>query len=263
MYAATGEEAALLAAFVQHILLLQQLLPLLRFDGYYVLSDLTGVPDILSRIKPILRSVVKPRDLDPRVEELKPWVRVVVTAYLVALVPALALLVLWLVIGIPRIAATTYDSVGLQLDRLQDASGPDEYALGGFRILALVMPFAAMSLGLGRTGKRAGLGLIGWARGSTVRAAFATTGVAAVLAGATYVLLPERRLRADPPVRSALRRTPRFRLTTGGLTNTSTFSPRGAPDSSMTTTSSSMWWRASSAGLAIVADVQMNTGCDP
>ena len=47
VYAATGEEAALLAAFVQHILLLQQLLPLLRFDGYYVLSDLTGVPDIL------------------------------------------------------------------------------------------------------------------------------------------------------------------------------------------------------------------------
>ena len=57
-------------------------------------------------------------------------------------------------------------------------------------VLALVMPFAAMSLGLGRTGKRAGLGLIGWARGSTVRAAFAATGAAAVLAGATYVLLP-------------------------------------------------------------------------
>ena len=52
------------------------------------------------------------------------------------------------------------------------------------------MPFAAMSLGLGRTGKRAGLGLIGWARGSTLRAAFAAAGTVAVIAGATYVLLP-------------------------------------------------------------------------
>ena len=40
------------------MIVLQQLLPLLRFDGYYVLSDLTGVPDILSRIKPIFRSLV-------------------------------------------------------------------------------------------------------------------------------------------------------------------------------------------------------------
>jgi hypothetical protein len=43
----------------------------------------------------------------------------------------------------------------------------------------------------------------------------------------------------------------------------STFSPRGAPDSSITTTSSSMCLRASSSGFAIVADVQMNTGCEP
>ena len=57
VYFATGEEAALLAASVQYVIILQQLLPLLRFDGYYVLSDLTGVPDILSRIKPIFRSL--------------------------------------------------------------------------------------------------------------------------------------------------------------------------------------------------------------
>ena len=60
-YFATGQEALLLVAFVQHTIVLQQLLPLLRFDGYYVLSDLTGVPDILSRIKPIFRSLVPGR----------------------------------------------------------------------------------------------------------------------------------------------------------------------------------------------------------
>ena len=59
-----------MVAFVQHIVILQQLLPLLRFDGYYVLSDLTGVPDILSRLKPILRSLFRGRRNEPRVEEL-------------------------------------------------------------------------------------------------------------------------------------------------------------------------------------------------
>jgi putative peptide zinc metalloprotease protein len=65
VYFATGEEAALLAASVQYVIILQQLLPLLRFDGYYVLSDLTGVPDILSRIKPIFRSLLRPRRPEP------------------------------------------------------------------------------------------------------------------------------------------------------------------------------------------------------
>ncbi len=99
VYFATGEEAALLAAVVQHIILLQQLLPLLRFDGYYVLTDLTGVPDILSRIKPIFRSLVPGRSHDPRVAELKPWVRIVVTTYLLILLPVLAFMFAWMLMG--------------------------------------------------------------------------------------------------------------------------------------------------------------------
>ena len=86
-YFATGQEAFLLVVFVQHTVVLQQLLPLLRFDGYYVLSDLTGVPDVLSRVKPIFRSLVRGRKREPKVAELKPWVRVVVTLYLLALIP--------------------------------------------------------------------------------------------------------------------------------------------------------------------------------
>ena len=46
----------MLVILAQHTIVLQQLMPLLRFDGYYVVSDLTGVPDILSRIKPIFAS---------------------------------------------------------------------------------------------------------------------------------------------------------------------------------------------------------------
>ena len=190
VYFATGEEAALLAASVQYVIILQQLLPLLRFDGYYVLSDLTGVPDILSRIKPIFRSLLRPRRPEPAVAELKPWVRAVVTIYLIVLVPELILLVASMVMGAPRMLATTYDSLGLQLDRLSTASGPAEAGLRGFQIIALVMPVAATSVSLGRTGKRAGRGVYGWASVSPQRTAVALTAVLAVLATTTYILLP-------------------------------------------------------------------------
>ena len=56
---------------------------------------------------------------------------------------------------------------------------------------------------------------------------------------------------------------PSSRLTTGGFTNTNHFSPRGAPLSPTSANGRSVSRSASSRGLAIVADEQMNTGEDP
>src|SRR3954453_11093354 len=189
-YFATGEEAFLLIAFIQHTIVLQQLLPLLRFDGYYVMSDLTGVPDILSRIKPIFRSLVPGRDAEPRVEELKPWVRVVVTAYLVVLIPTLGFLIVSTVLAPPRMAATAYDSLGLQIDRIRSAPGAPEVVLGVFQSGALIMPLAAMALSISRSGRMAGRALIAWSSGSALRRAVAVAGTAAVAAGAAYTWWP-------------------------------------------------------------------------
>ena len=59
------------------------------------------------------------------------------------------------------------------------------------------------------------------------------------------------------------RRMPSCWLTTGGLTNRNTFSPRGAPVSDTSSNGCSTSASASSRGLAIVADEQMNVGFDP
>ena len=56
---------------------------------------------------------------------------------------------------------------------------------------------------------------------------------------------------------------PSWRLTTGGLKKTRNFSPRGAPLRSTSATSSSISFSASSAGLAMVAELMMNTGRVP
>ena len=189
-YFATGHEALLFAAFVQHMIMLQQLLPLLRFDGYYVLSDLTGVPDILSRVKPIFRSLVRGRRKEPKVAELKPWVRVVVTLYLLAVIPALTFFIASIVLSAPRTFATAYDSFWLQLDRLHGSHGWAELGVGAFRMAALVMPLGAMSLSVSRTAKMGLRGVATWSRGSIVRRTAAFTGVAAVLGAVAFVWWP-------------------------------------------------------------------------
>jgi hypothetical protein len=59
------------------------------------------------------------------------------------------------------------------------------------------------------------------------------------------------------------RRIPSWWFTTGGLTKTKNFSPRGAPLFSTSSNGCSTSRSASSPGFAMVADEQRNTGFDP
>ena len=58
--------------------MVEQLLPFVRFDGYYLLCDLAGVPDLFSRVSPTLRGVLSARrngalgDLRPRCSASSP-----------------------------------------------------------------------------------------------------------------------------------------------------------------------------------------------
>ncbi len=56
-YAVTGQPVFLAAAFVDNIQILQQLAPLVRMDGYFILGDLAGVPDLFGLLGPIMASV--------------------------------------------------------------------------------------------------------------------------------------------------------------------------------------------------------------
>ena len=56
LFLRTGEGLFLLAALVMHLEMVQQLMPAVRLDGYYVLSDLIGVPDLFARVGPVVRS---------------------------------------------------------------------------------------------------------------------------------------------------------------------------------------------------------------
>jgi putative peptide zinc metalloprotease protein len=190
LYALTGFEALLLLVVIQTFAIVQQSLPLLRLDGFYIISDLTGVPDMLTRIKPVLRRLIPGREPDPRVTELKAWVRRVVTGYVFVVVPVIALLFVVMLIHAPRAFATAYDSFAVHYSRI----GPDishgrtgKAALNVFEMLILLLPLMGMVYSIARVGKRAGAGAWSWSavhparRGGLALASAAAVGLVAFL----------------------------------------------------------------------------------
>jgi putative peptide zinc metalloprotease protein len=157
-YQVTGVEPLLLFIAVQHIEMFHQLLPFLRLDGYYVVSDLVGVPDMLSRIRPTLASLVPGRRADERVRALKPWARAVVTAYVFTVVPILVLLFGLMTLNAPRVFATAWDSLSVHYEQTSSALHQGETLIGvagSVQMGALALPAAGMAASFGRIGKKA------------------------------------------------------------------------------------------------------------
>jgi putative peptide zinc metalloprotease protein len=142
-YAVTGYEPLLLIIPLQHFEIIHQFLPFIRLDGYYIVSDLTGVPDMFARIKPTLASLLPWQKASDRVTELKPWVRVAVTIYVLTVVPLLLFMFGMMLINTPRILSTAWDSFFVQYHKVQHAfDGGSELAgaIGIFQMLILLLP---------------------------------------------------------------------------------------------------------------------------
>ena len=101
----TGYEALLLVVATQILQMMQQLTPLVRFDGYHVLADVTGVPDLFHRIKPTLLGALPWRWGDPEARLLKPWARGVITLWVVVVVPMLLLALVAMVLTLVATAS--------------------------------------------------------------------------------------------------------------------------------------------------------------
>jgi putative peptide zinc metalloprotease protein len=196
---ATGFEPLLLLVLIQNFAMLQQLLPFLRLDGYYIISDLTGVPDMFARIKPVLASLVPGRPASDRVTELKPWVRGVVTGYVMLVVPLLALSFVLMILHAPRAFATAYDSLGVQWDKVAHAGGLAAGVAGALQLGVLVLPCAGMVLTAGRVGGRVGRGAWSWSAGSPARRSAVTAVAAAGIGLAAFTWWPNGDYRPIQP----------------------------------------------------------------
>jgi putative peptide zinc metalloprotease protein len=155
-YFATHLEPLLLLVLIEHLEIVHQLLPVIRLDGYYIVADLTGVPDLFARIGPVLSSAIPGRKPDPRVAVLKPWVRRAITAWVFVVVPLLVFELVTVLIHLPRIMATAASSADkLWHDTGKAFSGGN--VVGGIsdvlQLIVLAIPILGIVLMLWRVAK--------------------------------------------------------------------------------------------------------------
>src|SRR3954452_11226660 len=179
-------DGLLLVIAAQILQMVRQLPPLVRFDGYHLLADVTGVPDLFHRIGPTMRSFLPRRWRPQQARALRPWVRVLVTLWVVLVVPILLVSLVVSVIAMPRIMATTAHSVDVQASVLSarahagDAAGAAVKALA---VLALVIPVGGMVFMLLRAVRSYGIRTWRATAGKPAKRGAAGVVVAAMLVG--------------------------------------------------------------------------------
>src|SRR5215218_1472153 len=201
LWLATGLDALLLLIAVQMLEIVKNLSPVIRADGYHILSDATGVPDLYAHMGPTLKRLLPWRKREP--SALKGWARVLVTAWVLVIVPILLSMAFSAILLFPKLAASAWES-GSQLI----AGMGDQDALGVAasiaRLFALALPVAGVVLVMQRMVTSMGKKAWRWTGGERPRQAAVIVGTAGLVALLTWAWWPSGQYR---PVRPSDRGT--------------------------------------------------------
>lgn len=192
---ATGFDALLLVVLTQILQMVRQLLPLVRFDGYHILADATGVPDLFQRIRPTLLGLLlwrwgKP---EPEARALKPWARAVITVWVLVTVPMLLVSLVLMVVSFPRLLGTAWASLQHQQTLLSGSLAEGNFADAVVRFLAIaavVLPVVGVVYMLLRLARQLITGLWTKTRGKPLQRATAMAAAGAVVAGLAWAWWP-------------------------------------------------------------------------
>jgi putative peptide zinc metalloprotease protein len=148
IYAGTSDQVLLLVIAFTHLEMLEQLLPFVRFDGYFILSDLIGVPDLFARVAPILKSALPAGRRDPRVTGLRRRTRILVTTWVLCVIPLLGFGLGYLLLHLPAVNRSLWRSASLQAHLMTAAAAGHHYAVAAVDAIgaALVILSLAGSL---------------------------------------------------------------------------------------------------------------------
>jgi putative peptide zinc metalloprotease protein len=147
LYMLTGAEFLLIVMALIDLEILFQMLPFVRMDGYWILADLSGIPDFFTQMGAFIRAKLG-KDHDD-VPELKPWAKRIFIIYTLIVVPLIALLVFLAIKTFPSVFATALDS-GSKLagtageglakgDAIAVAAAIAQIAILGLQVLGLGM----------------------------------------------------------------------------------------------------------------------------
>lgn len=184
-------DALLLLVALQMLMMVKNLSPVIRSDGYHVLSDATGLPDLYAHVGPTLRRLIPWRPAEP--SALRGRARLLVTLWVLIVVPVLLSLMFGAMLLLPRLVTTAWDS-GRAI-----ASGMPHQAedgrITGFlaslvRLFALLLPLLGSILITERIARMLARKGHAWSGGRPARQAVLTGAVALAATGAAWAWWP-------------------------------------------------------------------------
>lgn len=144
-YAATGYAPLLAGVLAINIEIVEQLLPTLRFDGYYIVADLVGIPDLFKYIGPILARAVLRRPADRRLQALKRWPQLIVTIWVLSVVPMLSIELGYLTFQLPQLVHADTAAIGQLAATVTTSASPFLTATSAaVQIVLLLLPVAGV-----------------------------------------------------------------------------------------------------------------------
>ena len=148
-------DALLLVVAAQLLLMVRQVVPVIRADGYHILADIVGVPDLFQHIRPTLAGMLPTQWGKP--QPLRPWARWTVRLWVLVTLPLMVLLLLGAVLLFPRLVATSWMGAARQGRAMADSFGDGDVlglAAALLNTASLVVPVAAVAYMVVRVTRR-------------------------------------------------------------------------------------------------------------
>jgi putative peptide zinc metalloprotease protein len=216
-------DALLLLVALQLLQMVKQLSPVIRADGYHILSDATGVPDLFSHMGPTMRRLI-PGRREP--SALTGRARVLVTSWVLIIVPVLLSLALSAVLLLPKLATNAWDSGSRLTSEIPHQLGSGDILgllASLLRLFALFMPVIGSALVTQKFVRMTVSGARSWSEGSVMKRTAALAAGAALIAGLAWAWWPSGQYQ---PVRATDRGT---LVSLGQMVSSPTAAARPAP----------------------------------
>lgn len=209
-YFVSHRELLFFAVFLIDLEILEQFLPFVRLDGYWLLCDITGIPDFFSQMMPFLRTLLPlklMRVLDAisgeaagrreRLPEVKAWVKLAFATYILATIPFLIYVLAKMIASLPDLVGEMWTGLQVQTQLLGEIGiwkDPLTTLLVLLQIVLLILPVPATIYFLWITLKAPLSRFVDWAS-SRPRQAFAAAAATLMCGGivAAFVIAPSLR----------------------------------------------------------------------
>jgi putative peptide zinc metalloprotease protein len=184
-------DALLLLIALQVLEMVKNLSPVIRSDGYHILSDATGIPDLFSHIGPTMRRLLPGHRHEP--SALAGKARVLVTVWVLIVVPVLLSMLFSAVLLFPKLATSAWASgrhIAVAIPHDAGHGQILDLLSSIVRLLALFLPVMGSALVTQKMVRSTVGKARAWSAGQPVRRAVVTVAGAALIAGLAWAWWP-------------------------------------------------------------------------